>query len=501
MKFKKAVALALVVQTLLLNVVSCSETSSNDDKETQKTNANNTSVESSGTESDVSDDEDAENDRTAISDDLPDISFDGKSFRAMVAPNKEYQFFVEESTGDNTNDAIFDRNARIESRFDVKIETVLEDYPYSIIDQYVTSGINVAEVIDHWAYTAYVPISKGHYLDWNTIPYVDQSKPWWNKASNDSATINGKLFCITGDLSISYMRYTYAMFFNMNLMENYGYTSDALYGLVKEGDWTLDKLIEIGSTIYEDKNGDGLENDGDLFGYAYWNYHGTDVWVTAIGEKITEKNADDEFSIALGSEKVYTALEKLNTFIHSTTGAHLYKDESIGRSEFIGGNVGIQNLMVDDCYTYLRDMEDSYGVLPYPKYDVAQEGYYTLAMDQFSVFGLLKTLPAEDYEFVGVMMEALNAETYKTVYPVFFDTALKGKYSADPTTAEMIDLIMDGRSVEFSFQFGVYLENLPYMFRYCIYNNNTNLASTIQKSQKAINKKLKKIYSFYADEE
>jgi len=494
MNFKKVLALLLAAQMLLVSTVSCSETTN--DAGTSADNAENAAA--PGAEDNA---ETSANERTAIPDNLPDVTFNDQSFRVLTSESKEYQFYVEEAMGEGTNDAIFDRNLRIEDRFDVKIETIIEASPYAAIDQYVTSGDNVAEIVDHYQYKAHVPISKGNYLDWNTIPHIDQTQPWWNKASNDGATINGKLYCITGDLSVTAMRFTYAMFFNMDLMENYGYPSATLYNTVLEGNWTLDKLIETASTIYEDKNGDGIENDSDVFGYAYWNYHGTDVWVTAMGEKITSKEDDGTLTVSLGTEKVFSALEKLTTFVHSTTGAHLYKDEALGRTEFISGSIGIQPLMFDDCYTHLRDMEFAYGVLPFPKYDAEQENYYTNSMDQHSVFGTPKTLPKENYEFTGIIMEVLNAETYKTVYPAFYDTALKGKYSEDATTAEMIDLIMEGRVFEFSFQFGEYLASLPYMFRNCLFSNSTDLASTLQKNKKALNKKLKEMYAFYTTEE
>ena len=78
----------------------------------------------------------------------------------------------------------------------------------------------------------------------------------------------------------------------------------------------------------------------------------------------------------------------------------------------------------------------------YPKYDEQQGGYYTNSMDQHSVFGCPVTLPESEYEFMGVVTEALNAESYKTVTPAFYDIALKNKYTEDPVTAQMIDLIL-----------------------------------------------------------
>ena len=32
----------------------------------------------------------------------------------------------------------------------------------------------------------------------------------------------------------------------------------------------------------------------------------------------------------------------------------------------------------------LRDMRDEYGILPFPKYDEAQDGYYTTVNDNYS---------------------------------------------------------------------------------------------------------------------
>ena len=166
-------------------------------------------------------------------------------------------------------------------------------------------------------------------------------------------------------------------------------------------------------------------------------------------------------------------------------------------SAFIAGRVAIMPMMFEDCYGPLRDMENAYSVLPYPKYDEAQQEYYTNSMDQHSVFGTPVTLPESRYEFLGIMMEALNAESWKTVFPAFYDTALKNKYSEDATTAQMIDLIMGGRVYEFSFQFGEYLQSLPYMFRNQLYSGQNNLASTLQKNQKSLNKLLEKVYAMY----
>lgn len=503
MKFQKILALLIAAQMLLFSAAACSQT---DEKDTQDTVDTASTGESESESESETVKEEEENARTSIADNLPEMNFDGKDFRIMTMPNQDYQFYVEESTGDAENDAVYNRNVRVEDRFNVSVKAVvIEDgLPYEVIDKYITAGLDEAEIVEQWQYTANIPISKGNYLNWKDMPYINLDQPWWNKASNDAATINGKLFCITGDLSISSMTYTFAQFFNMDLMENWGYSSDYLYGLVKDGEWTLDKMIEICSNIYADNDGNGEKNMGDTFGYGYSRYAGTDAWVTAMGEKILDKNEDGQLVIGMATEKVYSALEKLLNFIYATNGVFTYvntDEENRCLNEFVAGNVAIVTLTFDNCYSNLRDMKDAYGVLPYPKYDTAQEGYYTIPSDRFGVFGIPKSVSSDNYEFIGVIMEALTAETYKTVYPVYYDAALKGRYSEDQTTAETIDLIMAGRVYEFAFQFGTYLFDLPYLFRNALYTNDSALASTITKKTTAIEKKLVKIYGFYEDAE
>jgi hypothetical protein len=145
-------------------------------------------------------------------------------------------------------------------------------------------------------------------------------------------------------------------------------------------------------------------------------------------------------------------------------------------------------------------MKDTYSILPYPKWDSAQELYLTNADDKFQVFSIPKT--ASDTEFIGTIFEAMSAESYKSVYPAYYDVALKGKYSSDPMTANMIDLIMSGRKFEFSFQFGKdHFLRMPYLFRDLLLTPTLKLASKWATVQKHFNKKKDDLYSLFADEE
>ncbi|MBE6598095.1 MAG: hypothetical protein E7638_01485 [Ruminococcaceae bacterium] len=505
MNFKRIIALFLVSQMLVMNFASCSDTTVD---ETEKVSEDTAAVETSG----ETEPAETEFDRRSVSDELPEITFGGRDFRFLVNEGEMFQLVSDDDSGVGLDSVIYDRNKRVEDRFDVKItaDYQLGTESQDIINNYASTGEHIAEVCDHWHRMGLSPVCYFHWLSWLDIPHFNWEQPWWNKEANESAYIKGKLFTVTGDLSVTSMQDTWAIAFNMDLIKDYGYTADELYNTVFDGEWTLDKLIEIGSSMYKDVNGNGEEDLGDIYGYMCDTTNRTMPWVTSIGEKfftITEDRTNIE--ITLGTEKVYSALEKLCNFHHNVIGTYslgnqeedaVVTNKQIATKEFVEGRVGLYPTTFESCYTDFTNLEFTYGMLPFPKYDTAQERYLTVPEYDFSVYGVPVTLPMEDYEMVGVVMEALMAESWKTVTPAYYDEALKGRYSADETTARMIDLIMDGRVFDWGYQVAIYLTcKFPYLFCYQINDNNIDLASTMAAGMEDNVWRIQDVLSFYDD--
>jgi hypothetical protein len=134
--------------------------------------------------------------------------------------------------------------------------------------------------------------------------------------------------------------------------------------------------------------------------------------------------------------------------------------------------------------------------MPFPMWDEAQDTYYTVASDQFTVLAFPVNTPEEDYPFLGTVTEEMGILSKRDVVPAFYDSALKNRYSMDANTAKIIDLIMDGRLFEFSFQYGNDIE-VPYIFRNQIINNSTDIMSAWRGKEKLVTKKLAKIAEYY----
>lgn len=438
--------------------------------------------------------------RALIADDLPDMKFDGRSYIVAVERTKEYEIRSEELTGEATNDAVYDRNLRIEDRFDVSIESyVTSAYPYDDVKTVVTSGTYAYDVVGFWNFKAFVPIMAGVLYNWCDLPYVDLEKPWHNQLANDPATINGKLYAINSDLSISTLQYTYGMFFNYNIWDRYGVSSQDFYDLVFEGKWTVEQMQSMTTGVWEDTNGDGVHDRNDIHGYSvYLGLNNTDVWLAAFDLDVATIHDDGSFDVTFFNEKTVTALEKAIALSYDESGS--YRNTVDWRdvpTAFAEGKIAMTQLYFGETTESLGEMEDTYGILPLPKFDEEQEGYYTNAWDQFSVFAVPLTVKDADKDVTGIIFEALCAESYKTVFPAYYDQALKSRYSAEPATAEIIDLIMAGRKLEFTFQFGENLASLPYMFRNMLASKSTDIASTYKKQEKSLKKVMQRLVDIY----
>ena len=142
-----------------------------------------------------------------------------------------------------------------------------------------------------------------------------------------------------------------------------------------------------------------------------------------------------------------------------------------------------------------RDMEDDFGILPYPKLDAEQENYYSTAMDNFSF--LLMPVDVKNVENAGLITEALAAESYRTVIPAFYDTVLKTKVSRDDDSAEMLDIVRDNLIFNLGYSFSNVLGMPGHIFQECFKSENSAVSGPWEASQESFQTKLDDLLTHY----
>jgi hypothetical protein len=107
---------------------------------------------------------------------------------------------------------------------------------------------------------------------------------------------------------------------------------------------------------------------------------------------------------------------------------------------------------------------------------------------------LLET--GEELEFIGIITEALCAESYKQVYPVYYDIMLKNRYADQPDDAEMIQLVMDGRVYDLGYVYDNWMAAGFWMQNFA-QSNNTNVSSYMKKAWPAAQKYYDKVLDLF----
>ena len=401
---------------------------------------------------------------TAERDSLPELDFDGGDVTFLVRTDNIAEIYAEGENGDIVNDAIYKSRVAVEERLKVK---------FNIVDRAGTSPGDRNTYADHLSQTvmagddtydwaemmaAVYPgiITKGILTDLSDAKYIDTDRPWWGGDLKEQASIGGSLYFLVGEYSIGYLNDAFCVYFNKQLIDDYKLEDP--YELVRNGDWTLDKLMEMSAAASEDLNGDGVFDYEDKLGFVTHDlYHLCGFMISNENNMFTRVGNDFEYTF--GTEHDFDVVTKMHKLLFETDGGFLFNgakttaafvdDYKRLTTKFTSGEILMMSAQMGDAISDLRDMKQDYGILPYPKYDKAQENYRTASRTTHSAISMPVTCSDRDKAFAT--LEAFAAANHEYVIPTYYETALKTKYSRDDESAEMYDLILSSLSLDFGY--------------------------------------------------
>lgn len=354
-------------------------------------------------------------------------------------------FGVAEETGDTVNDAIFRRNGKVEELYHIKFEfPELSDgvATYSeLVKMSILSGDDAYQLIGGGQGT----ISGGYYQNLEEMPFLDFDQAWWPTSYMENARIGNTLYFAVGNLDAGYYDRFTAIVFNKHLADNYKIRD--LYEIARNGAWTLDRLIEYAEMAKLDLNGDGImESKVDQFGFAIQRRYPTDAFVQAFEVKLTDRDADGMPVLLPLSDHYVDVFNKLNAFYYSDAVTYNKEKSPMEDRSFFEGRALFEGTRMFFVSGY-REMEDDFGILPYPKWDEKQKDYRTFSdTDTVTAYSIPITTEGT---MSANLLEALSYFGYQTVLPAYYDRALKGRTARDEQSQEMLDIIYNNISYEF----------------------------------------------------
>ncbi|NLE14210.1 MAG: hypothetical protein GX628_11105 [Clostridiales bacterium] len=432
--------------------------------------------------------------RKLIPDDLPEKDFQGAAYRISAMKSRQYEAYSESENGDVCNDAVYARNRSVEERFKATIETTLiEDAAYvASVTETILAADDLYDVSTMNTYLANSLIAQGLYKNWLGTPHVSFEKPWWNTKAIDSYTVNDRCYVVIGSFNLTMLLRTYAIFFNQQLVRDYNIGD--IYQTVNDGQWTIDKIDAITKEIYSDLDGDGQRGEKDLYGFTSDTQNCLDVFMPASNIPIF-KREDGYPVLCLNVDKTSTLFDKVYKLYYDNTGSCISSDSNLLISMFSEGQSVFYITWLDNAFKTFRFMDNDYGIVPFVKYDEAQEEYLTTSMDNVSALTLPQT--SSNLDLAGIITEALYAESYKNVMPAYYDVALKTKFTRDEQSVSMLDTVMNGITYDFAFLHYQSLMGITQVFRRLIGDKSKTFVSYYAENESALQANLDKLIDIY----
>ncbi|MCI8387901.1 MAG: hypothetical protein HFE63_05480 [Clostridiales bacterium] len=446
-----------------------------------------------------------------IVDDSPKLAIqkednDGKEFTILLPTHARYEYDVEQ-TGDIVDDAIFNRNQAVEELLGIDFNFVVIDGHWdqratfiNTITNDILSDNGEYDLISGLLPALATSTQEGYYVEGRDLEYCNFDNPWWIQDMYDRFAIEDKLFEFVGDASLTVYKELGVVYFNKRIFDNYGLENP--YDLVRSGDWTLDKMIELGTATGND-GGDGV-----------YDYKTDEMGTVAerivleklsIGTDVSAYSKDNNGVITANdlTEKYISVYEKLYNFVYSNDNVvslNTHDSQTYDTGTYFGE--GRFALMINflKMTEMIRDMNDDFGIVPMPKYDKEQDKYLSSLGTSISVFLVPKT--ARDIPLTSKVMEALCYYSYMDVTPKYYEVALKEKYSRDDDIKEMLTIIRDGATLNIDFfHMQLFGEAYPRMMFTTgeQYTSPDNLVSTVAGKMSTIRQKLESAIEKYSE--
>ncbi|MBE6704040.1 MAG: hypothetical protein E7583_02140 [Ruminococcaceae bacterium] len=357
-------------------------------------------------------------------------------------------YIVEEETGDTIKDIIYQRNREVEDYFGFEfnfragaVEKSNSSATPTIRTQ-IQAGDDTYEVYMNVQHAGMPLIYEDLFVEWTeNMPHANLDNPWWYQNVKRDLNFGDKIYVMVGDYNFHCLKASGAIAFNKTIMDEL--EMEYPYQLVKDGEWTIDKFIEYVKAGQKDLNGDGLiKPEDDRLGFSGWKWEMIPAMFVGMGGSPVAKDDDNLPMLNVNNERTFNVIDKL---------IELYDD---GNGAWDGGNTyGVASTMFKESRLLfqdttltalpgLRELEDDFGAVPYPKLDEDQEDYYSRIVN----FSSLTYIPVtnQKLELTSAVLEYMAYISHQNLIPAFYDEILNIKTARDFETEEMIDIIREG---------------------------------------------------------
>lgn len=425
--------------------------------------------------------------------------YDGYEFRILnnISNFALTQFDSDAPDGEAINDAVYSRNRKIEEQLNITITEQREQYDVvnSTIDKCLRANEDAYDIFFNELHFVIPRGTEGYLYDINDLESLKLDSEWWNQSVINGLTIGQTLYVLCGELHFMLQESAWVLGFNKDIQENY--TIGDIYGYVNDGTWTHEVFGRMLGEAAEDLDGDGKMTAADQFGATA--YVGVVMpLIYSSGEQLTKRDSQNMPYYEPISERFVNIYDTIVEMMFANTDRVFMDGQTKGlvagqtwHDMFIDGK-SLFYCEVLGSLKKLRQMDNEFGIVPFPKHDDAYD-YTTLTASYAAALGI--PITNADTERTAVIIDNLCAESHRSVKDVYYDILLEGKYIRDNESSDMLDIIFGNRvfATEHIYGWG----NLPTVIMNAAYAKQTGIASKIAAAEPKILADIEKTVQYY----
>lgn len=436
---KKILVLLLAV-IMLLSCVACASKDDGGDNTTAGTGA--------GTDTDAAV-------TTNYEDILPDKNFDGSDYKILMSSQMEKFCFATEDSVSPVSETIYRTLLKVESKYGVDFKYKLIDgnsgnkvtFVKEILSAVMADQADTYDLVMGQALFCSPLVFDGAYHNLYGSEYLNTEADWYYQEINNNMILEEQIYGIAGSFNMDKIAFAMCMFYNKEMYKDLfiGTSNENIYDIVYNREWTLDLMNEM-VAVAKKEDGNGIWDDSDTYGFLGCNAQ----FACMVGADIPgiEVTPDGTYELVYYSNRLIEAFAAYQNFLLKTEGVRNVTDGSLD-GIFTNG----RGLFMLRHVLSLPDFKDSaefdIGVLPFPKYDDAQEDYKTYINRSELVYVPINA----DLEKATIVLEYLNYLFYTDVIPAYWEVSLQIRYTDDTNDAEMLDIVRSTCYEDFAYAF------------------------------------------------
>ena len=389
-------------------------------------------------------------------------------------------------------DAMYNRNRYIEEQLNC-ILSVSYSGEVKKLEQCVVSGSGDVDITYALITNGGGLMQKGYLTPFNKVETIDLTQPYWDQGSQKDLRLLGQMYYGFVDFGFDHYDSMTVLFYNGALLTQYQLEDPQELFLSEE--WTIDKMLTQLQAVSTDKNGDGkFDLKNDVFGLVGREYYFQPMQYTSGVSLVTWNEAERLFSLNMGEEHFVDVSMAIASVYSAANHFTNYVDYDQGRIAFSDGRALYYSRLLGD-FRQLREVEDDYGVVCFPRYsyDNSDSSYFvqnptTLFLPL--VVGDDNGDGRQDFDEIGIFLEAEGAYTYDDTLNVYIENAVIGKGMRDEKSAEMVRIMMTNRSFDLTHAYN--FPSIASNYAACV-TGKANFASAAKKLERNFNKSAGKI--------